>query len=170
MALQKKFTVFKFVLQVLVLVVVLSTSGLGFGFKTTFKKEKIKVGKHELLVEIADTEDRQRQGLMYRDARSLDENAGMLFIFDQEKPQNFWMKNTFIPLSIAFFDKNKKLIDIQDMRPSRSEMEMNPDSVQSKGNAMYALEVNQGWFVRHAISVKDEIRWDWAKTPSKSKN
>jgi hypothetical protein len=62
-------------------------------------------------VEIADSEETQRQGLMNR--TQLDQGRGMLFIVENPRKLSFWMKNTFIPLSIAFFDKDRKLLDIK---------------------------------------------------------
>lgn len=97
-----------------------------------------------LKVEIADTEETRSKGLMFR--KSLDKNAGMLFVYHKEEFLSFWMKNTYIPLSIAFFDKNKKLVSIHDMEPLDSSR-----TYTSKGPAMYAIEVNKGWFVNNKI-------------------
>lgn len=77
----------------------------------------------------------------------------MLFIFDREQTLSFWMKNTFIPLSIGFFDDSKRLVDIQDMSPASSLMQAKFPSYASRKPAKYALEVNQGWFSRHNIGL-----------------
>lgn len=70
----------------------------------------------------------------------------MLFVFDSPGEWGFWMKNTFIPLSIAFIDSEKKILNIEDMQPHDLRL------VQPKGDVLYALEVNQGWFARHSIT------------------
>jgi uncharacterized protein len=82
---------------------------------------------------------------MFRD--SLPEGQGMLFIFEQPKKASFWMKNTKIPLSIAFIDSAGKILEIESMNPL-------DETVVPSGSdqVAYALEVNQGWFARHAIS------------------
>lgn len=121
----------------------------------TFKTQKISVGKVPLVVEVADNPQRSARGLMYR--TSLDEGKGMLFVFEGEEHRSFWMKNTFIPLSIGFFDRNKKLVDIQDMDPVKSEMDVNPPSYMSAAPATYALEVPRGWFQKHKIKIGDQL-------------
>lgn len=67
------------------------------------------------------------------------------------------MKNTFIPLSIGFFNSKKVLVDIQDMEPAKSEMDQNPKSYLSRSPAQYALEVNQGWFQKNKIKLGDRF-------------
>ncbi len=114
-----------------------------------FKKDKIKLGKKVVEVEIADTAELTARGLMFRE--SLEKDKGMLFIFDKEGPLSFWMKNTFIDLDIAYFDKNKKLIDIQSMKAT-SKAQLQFPSYPSRGPAQYALEMNLGWFARNHIS------------------
>lgn len=116
-----------------------------------FNKQKIKIGEKTIVVEIADTEPKHAYGLMHRS--SLLENQGMLFIFKDEQTRSFWMKNTFIPLSIAYFDGQKKIIDMQDMKPAASEMQTDFPSYISKQPAQYALEMNLGWFVKNKIKL-----------------
>jgi uncharacterized membrane protein (UPF0127 family) len=71
---------------------------------------------------------------------------------------SFWMKNTRIPLSIAYIDANRAIIDIQDMVPA-SDIEKFPPSYPSKKPAQYALEMNLGWFVKNKIKVGDKINF-----------
>ena len=97
--------------------------------------------------EIADTEAKREKGLMGRTA--LAEDAGMLFVFDREQPLAFWMKDTLIPLSIAYIDSNGRIVDIQDMQP----LDETPHP--SAEPAKYALEVNQGFFAARGIQVGD---------------
>jgi len=124
-----------------------------------FDKRQIVLGQVKLEVEIADTDERRSQGLMYR--QKMTNDCGMLFIFSKEKPLSFWMKNTFIPLSIGFFDKNRKLIEVQEMKPMKSLMEKQAPLYQSRKPAKYALEVNQGWFKKHKITMG--TKWEWVK-------
>ena len=121
-----------------------------------FKKKSIKISGNKLLVEIADTQEKLSQGLMGRD--KLSDEQGMLFVFDGESTRRFWMKNTLIPLSIGFFNSQKILIDIQDMQPPQSVVEV-PKIYESKFPAKYALEVNKGWFKRKKISLKAKFEF-----------
>ncbi len=115
-----------------------------------FKKAKILLSGNTLVVEVADTNEKREHGLMNR--TSLAENTGMIFIFDDERELNFWMKNTLIPLDIGYFDKHKTLIDIQSMQPS-SPMEMSPKIYPSKKPAQYALEMPINWFAKHKVKI-----------------
>lgn len=124
-------------------------------YEIEFKKGKLKIGGKTLQVEIAETELQQAYGLMFR--KSMPENHGMIFIFKDSVVRRFWMKNTLIPLSIAYFDEKQTLVDIIDMKPVRSvksvlsvEEDQLP-SYPSSAPAMYALEVNQGWFKKNKI-------------------
>ncbi|MFA7437244.1 DUF192 domain-containing protein [Castellaniella sp.] len=111
-------------------------------------EQALRVGPHTIRVERADTPYTQSQGLMYR--HDLDEDAGMLFEFDATDTLCFWMKNTLIPLSIAFIHE-QRIVDIQDMQPLTTESHC------SAYPANQALEMNQGWFARHGIRVGDPI-------------
>jgi uncharacterized membrane protein (UPF0127 family) len=100
-----------------------------------------------LAAEVAETPRQRERGLMGRTA--LGENQGMLFVFEQEQPLSFWMRNTLIPLSIAYIDGRGTIVDIQDMEP------LDETSHPSAAPARYALEVNQGFFEEHGIRVGD---------------
>lgn len=117
-----------------------------------FTKQKIQIGSKKITVEIANTPQQQQRGLMYREKMAAD--AGMLFIFDQEQPLNFWMKNTYINLSIAYIGKNKKIVDIQDMKAT-SAIDTQWPTYPSAKPGMYALEMNQGWFTKNHIKIGD---------------
>src|SRR4051812_32729445 len=82
--------------------------------KINFSKKKIQVENKVLSVEIAESEAQHERGLMFRE--KLGKNDGMLFIFNNEEPRAFWMKNTLVNLSIGYYDKNRKLVDIQEMK------------------------------------------------------
>ena len=106
---------------------------------------ELKISKVPVTVEIADTPQASENGLMFRD--SLPEDRGMLFIFDQPKKASFWMRNTKIPLSIAYVDSDGKILEIKSMNP------LDETVVPSRSDEVaYALEVNQGWFDRHGIT------------------
>ena len=100
-------------------------------------------------VEISDTESKRQQGLMGR--RHLSQGAGMLFIFPEEQGLGFWMKNTMIPLSIAFISKSGQILNIEEMYP------YDLSTVKSQGNALCALEVPSGWFKRNGIHPGDIV-------------
>lgn len=109
----------------------------------------LRLGPAVFRVEIARTPHQRQLGLMYR--RHLDEDGGMLFVFEVEQELSFWMRNTFIPLSIAFLDSRGRVVDIQDMTP------LDETPVRSARPALYALEVNQGAFQRKGVKVGDVI-------------
>ena len=103
-----------------------------------------------LKVEVADTFEKRTQGLMFR--TELPKDQGMLFIFQKEKEMSFWMRNTYLALSIAYFDKNKKLRNIHQMEPQNMlAKEQHNKTYPSKGLCLYALEVHQGWFKKNKI-------------------
>ena len=102
---------------------------------------------HKILdVEIADTPAKWEKGLMNR--KNVPEGTGMLFVYPNARNLSFWMKNTLIPLSIAFFDDQKAVINILDMDPPTDQTLTN---YRSLAPALYALEVPQGWFEKHGI-------------------
>ena len=103
----------------------------------------------EVRVEIADDPFEQSRGLMYRTA--LAEDWGMLFVYPDEEERSFWMRNTLIPLSIAFMDSQGRIVDIQEMKP----LDDDPPHYVSSEPAQYALEVNQGFFEERGVEVGD---------------
>lgn len=106
-----------------------------------------------LTVEVAETPEQYQLGLMFRE--SLPDERGMVFVFFEDISSGFYMKNTLIPLSIAFFDINGKILRIMDMEPC----EKDPCKVYNPGVAYRgALEVNQGAFERWDISEGDFVR------------
>lgn len=130
------------------------------------KLQLLQIGDQIITVEVADTIESRRQGLMYR--RSLPENQGMLFVFPTQRPLSFWMKNTWIPLSIGFFDSQRKLLNILDMQPE-SLLVKNPKSYASHGPAQYALEMNKGWFAKNKITPGMTFEWRKSYDRSSSK-
>jgi uncharacterized membrane protein (UPF0127 family) len=103
-------------------------------------------------VEIADSGAERQEGLMHRE--SLPEDAGMLFVFPSEHRGGFWMKNTLIPLSIAFVDAEGRILRILDMEPCRAD----PCQIYDPGVAyVNALEVNQGAFAEWGVEEGDRL-------------
>ena len=101
-------------------------------------------------VEVARTEKEKERGLMFRGRMGKDE--GMLFVYEREEMLSFWMKNTRLPLSIAFIDKGGRIVDIQDMEPFSLETHT------SAHPATYALEMNRGWFAKEGVKVGDSVK------------
>lgn len=99
---------------------------------------ELSAGMYLIKAEVASTEEQQRQGLMFR--RSMGKNEGMLFVYPVPVSLCMWMKNTNIPLSVAFVDANGKIINIEDMKPHTTTNHC------GKGPLRFALEMNQGWF------------------------
>jgi len=103
-----------------------------------------------LKAEIARTQEERAQGLMHR--KTLPDGEGMFFVFERDQVLSFWMKNTVIPLSIAFIASDGRIIEIKDMYP------LDTNSVSSSRSARYALEVPQGWFSRAGVRSGDVVR------------
>jgi uncharacterized membrane protein (UPF0127 family) len=99
--------------------------------------------------EVARSDAERQKGLMYR--KELADGQGMLFVFEKDQSMSFWMKNTFVPLSIAFITSDGRIIEIHDMEPQSF------SSVHSNRSCRYALEVPQGWFSRVHIGIGDTV-------------
>lgn len=119
-----------------------------------FGKKQIQVDGKKITAYTADTVSEIRQGLMQ--VKHLGTNEGMLFIFDSEEPRVFWMKDTLIPLSIGFFDKNKRLLETLEMTPHKSP-HTSPVLYHSKKPAQYVLEMNANWFLKNKIKVGSRL-------------
>lgn len=109
----------------------------------------IAINGNKLKVRVATTPREHARGLMYDE--NLGKDEGMLFEHPSERGLSFWMKNTKIPLSIAFIRQDGTVSEIRDMKP------FGLDSVRSAKPAMWALEVNQGWFDENNVKVGDVI-------------
>ncbi len=104
---------------------------------------KLTIGKHKAMAEVAINPEQRAVGLMHR--FSLKPDHGMLFVFERAEAQGFWMRNTYVPLSIAFIAPDGRIVNIEDMRPQTEETHY------SKGPALYALEMRKGWFAERGI-------------------
>ena len=110
---------------------------------------RLNAGMHIIKAEVARSPDERAIGLMHR--KSMPANDGMLFIFEQPAPQCFWMRNTLLPLSIAFVADDGTIGSIEEMAPG------NLDSNCSKQPVRYALEMNQGWFAKRGIKPGSKL-------------
>jgi uncharacterized membrane protein (UPF0127 family) len=97
-----------------------------------------------LEVEVASTPSSRQQGLMFRE--SLEQDHGMLFVYPDSAPRSFWMANTKIPLSIAFVTEGGDIVNIAHMTP------FSTSATPSTAPAMYAIEMQRGWFASHEIT------------------
>jgi uncharacterized protein len=109
----------------------------------------LRLGAATATAEVADDATERAAGLMFRTEMAPD--AGMLFVYGEERPRSFWMKNTPLPLSIAFLSSTGRVVSILDMEP------LSTRPVLSGAGAMYALEMNQGWFARRGVKVGDKV-------------
>ena len=117
-------------------------------------------GMHVIRAEVADSNASRSQGLMRR--TSLPPNGGMLFVFDEDAIHCMWMKNTLIPLSVAFIDARGAIINIADMQPHSEQSHC------AARPARYALEMTQGWFAQRGIRAGAPLRGlDRPKAPAR---
>ncbi len=106
---------------------------------------ELSAGIHLIRAELAYTFETRAQGLMFR--KSLGPNEGMLFVFPQAEPHCMWMKNTLIPLSVAFIDEKGRIVSISEMRPQTE------TSHCAAAPAKFALEMNRGWFAAKGLKA-----------------
>lgn len=107
-------------------------------------------GADTVVAEVAATGDERADGLMYR--QEVPDGTGMLFVFETSELRSFWMQNTYVALDIAFMNASYRIVDILQMEP------LTTDSHESRGAAMFALEVRKGWFAEHRIRAGDQAK------------
>ena len=110
---------------------------------------KLTIGAQVVTAEVAATDKTRQIGLMYR--FSLPPDHGMLFVHDAPRMLSFWMRNTYVPLSIAFIDAKGRIVNIEDMAPKTE------DSHCAKRPVRFALEMEQGWFARRGIAAGQRL-------------
>ena len=139
---QKLFKIFakRFLNLLLILILSQSAVALEVHFKSVSKS---------LDVEVANSDTKRRQGLMYR--KDLAKDRGMLFLWPQSNTKCMWMKNTSLPLSVAYLSNDGVIQEIYNMIP------FSEDSVCSASSTRIALEVNAGWFEENGIAVGDKL-------------
>ncbi len=111
---------------------------------------QLTAGFHLINAEVASTQEQRAIGLMNRP--TMPANDGMLFVFERPGEQCFWMKNTLLPLSIAFLDEDGSIVNIADMKPQTL------DSHCSAKPVRFALEMNQGWFAKRALKPGTRLK------------
>jgi uncharacterized membrane protein (UPF0127 family) len=111
---------------------------------------RLNAGIHNINAELATTPQQREIGLMFRP--SMPASDGMLFVFDQPAQQCFWMKNTLIPLSIAFVDVDGSVVNIDDMKPQTLDGHCSAKPVR------FVLEMNVGWFAKRGIQAGSKLR------------
>lgn len=126
-------------------IVLLACAGSAVAQAPQGKSLQLSAGMHLIQAEVAATEAQREQGLMYRE--KMPANAGMLFIFGNPATQCMWMKNTPLPLSVAFIDADGKIINIEDMQPHTLDSHCSAKTVPVR----YALEMHLGWFKQRNI-------------------
>lgn len=114
-----------------------------------FPTTTLNIGIHLIQAEVALRDEERAQGLMFRE--QLGQNEGMVFRFPESRPVCMWMKNTLVPLSVAFIDDGGTIINIEDMQPQTQ------DAHCAKKPARYALEMNQGWFRQKNVKPGTKI-------------
>ena len=111
---------------------------------------RLNAGIHNINAELASSPQQREIGLMFRPA--MPANDGMLFVFEQPGKQCFWMRNTLIPLSVAFIDDDGSVVNIDDMKPKTD------DSHCSAKPVRFVLEMNEGWFAKRGIKAGSRLR------------
>jgi len=138
-----------FHINLLILLCSISCTQKATAADTNIKRQQFQVGAHRLDAELALTAEERQHGLMFRE--SLAENQGMMFQFAQADHYCMWMKNTLIPLSIAFIDEQGKIINIEEMQANSEQ------TTCAKSKARYALEMNSGWYSQRQIMVGQKV-------------
>jgi len=133
-------------LKRLIFIALLAVSGFA---RAELPRIDLSAGFHRISAEVAFTDPTRQQGLMGR--RVMAPQEGMLFVFDRAMAYCMWMRNTFLPLSVAFIDARGVIINIEDMKPQTE------DPHCATGEAKYALEMNQGWFATRKIGPGSKI-------------
>jgi uncharacterized membrane protein (UPF0127 family) len=110
----------------------------------------LQAGMHQIVAEVASTPEQQMVGMMMR--TQMAPHEGMLFVFDDLAPRCFWMKNTLLPLTIAFIADDGTIVNLADMQPRSEQSHCAAQPVR------YALEMNQGWFAKRAIGPGSKLR------------
>jgi uncharacterized protein len=127
----------------------IALAAAAFGARAQMPEITLTIAGQKLTAEVAATNPERMQGLMHR--RMMPENRGMLFVFTDEAQHAMWMKNTYIPLSVAFVDAKGVIANIEDMKPHTENAHPAVRPVR------YALEMNLGWFAKRGIKAGAKI-------------
>jgi uncharacterized membrane protein (UPF0127 family) len=131
--------------------------------KSGLRTVQMQIGQKKFTLEVADTDSSREYGLMRRD--SMPSDHGMLFVFADERPLSFWMKNTRIPLDIIYVDAQGRVVSLHQMKP------YDLGTTSSDGPAQYAIELNQGAAANAGVKAGDQLVIPQnARTPRESAN
>ncbi len=136
----------RFMRKLALLFLLLAIAGCTREIEVRFGNEAV------IFAEVADEQDEWERGLMFRN--TLDDDTGMIFIFDKEDYYSFWMKNTRIPLDMIWISEDKKVVDIKEAEPCIDDP---CTSYKPAGKAKYVLEVNQGFAENNSIKIGDKV-------------
>ena len=115
------------------------------------KTTKVSIGKNKFTLWVMDTNSKRQEGMMFLTDPEVKMDQGMLFVFPEAEDQSFWMKNTLIPLDIAFISKDKKILNTAQMKPH------DETGTPSKGKAQYVLEMKKGAFQHFGIKAGQQV-------------
>jgi uncharacterized membrane protein (UPF0127 family) len=118
---------------------------------SAYGRATLSVGKNKIDVYVADEIAEQQDGLMFVKHGELAQDEGMVFVFGESEPRSFWMRNTLLPLDIAYLDDNGRILNIRLMQP----LDESPQP--SAGAARYAVEMHGGWFAEHGVKAGDKF-------------
>jgi len=125
------------------------TAALAQDPQTNLPRVKLRAGMHQIDAQVAATPDQRMTGLMHR--KEMPQHEGMLFVFEQASQQCFWMKNTLLPLAVAFVADDGSIVNIDEMKPQTL------DSHCSAKPVRYVLEMNTGWFAKKGIKAGQKL-------------
>lgn len=128
---------------------VLSVPALSVHAQSAMPRTELAAGMYRIEAEVAATQENRMTGLMQR--RSMPANQGMLFVFTQPQRHCMWMKNTLLPLSVAFLDEEGRILNVEDMQPQTE------DNHCATKPARFALEMNLGWFRQKGVKPGQKI-------------
>jgi uncharacterized membrane protein (UPF0127 family) len=136
-------------LAALALIVAMTAGAAAQGVPQDLPVITLQAGINNIRAMVAITPDQRQTGLMFR--REMAQHEGMLFVFDEPSMQCFWMKNTLLPLSIAFLADNGSVVNVDEMKPQTL------DSHCSTRPVRFVLEMNQGWFTKRGIKPGSKV-------------
>lgn len=126
-----------------------ATAALAQQPQTNLPRVALSAGMHRIEAQVASTHEQRATGLMFR--KDMPQHEGMLFVFEQPMQQCFWMKNTLLPLSIAFVADDGRIVNIEEMKPQTLDSHCSTEPVR------YVLEMNQGWFRKKGVKPGDKL-------------
>jgi len=140
---------FRHLFPALIALLLIGSACAQTGPQPTLPTRRLTAGMHVITAELATTPQSRTIGMMFREKTA--PNHGMLFVFEYKGPQCFWMRNTPLPLSIAFIDDDGTILQINDMAPKTENLHCSQRPVR------YALEMAQGWFAKKGAAIGSRI-------------